>query len=364
MNKKVDLLLLFGGQSCEHEVSVTSARSMMSAIDTDRYELSCVGISREGAWILPDDIDQVFSVGQVSSDQGLPVYLDYTAGGRLCSSNDASLRRPVDIVFPVLHGTGGEDGALQGLLELANVAYVGSGVGGSATGMDKELMRKAFYAVGLQQTDWVMVREFEFIENPDRCLDLVSGQLSFPLFVKPASQGSSVGISKAGDRSELVEAIRFALKFDYKVMVETSVEGAQEVECAVLGNDAPRASVVGEIIPGAEFYNYETKYIDDKSQLIIPARLEADVMDLVQRESIRAFQAIEGFGLSRVDFLYHSEKGLFINEINTMPGFTPISMYPKLWQESGLSYAGLIDQLVQLGLDRYQGKSRRTSLRE
>jgi D-alanine-D-alanine ligase len=350
---KIKLLLLFGGQSCEHEVSVTSARSVFDAIDRDRYELSLVGISQRGRWQLYDDAATAFSAGRVDEEHGLKVYLDYTGGGHLKSPTNASFNREVDVVFPLLHGPHGEDGTIQGLLELAGVAYVGSGVVGSAVAMDKEIMRRVFAAQGLEQTEWLTVDGVTWKAKQAQQVERFLSKLDFPLFVKPCNLGSSVGVTKVADTDGLIKAVDHALQFDYKAMVERSVENAREIECAVLGNTVPEASPLGEIIPGAEFYNYETKYIDDKSKLVIPAQLDDPYTARVQDLAIRAFKAVEAFGLARVDFLVRAEEPrVLVNEINTMPGFTPISMYPKLWLEAGLGYGALIDRLVELGLER------------
>ncbi len=361
MADKINLLLLFGGQSAEHEVSVISARSVVDAIDRDRYELTLVGITRGGRWRLRDEQGAAFSSGSVAENEGLAVYLDYTGGGILRSSVDRDFERRIDVVFPLLHGPRGEDGTVQGLMDLAGVAYVGAGVVGSSVSMDKEMMRRAFAAEGLPQTDWRVVNDSSWRSHRQDHLDRFVSELGFPLFVKPCSLGSSVGVSKVDSVESLAEAVDFALRFDYKAMVERSVEQAQEVECAVLGNDDPQASPLGEIIPGAEFYNYETKYIDDKSQLVIPARLDAETSAQVRELAVAAFQAVEAFGLARVDFLVRAgESRVLVNEINTMPGFTPISMYPKLWLEAGMGYGALIDRLVDLALERHAGVANRS----
>ncbi len=352
-DEKVRLLLLFGGRSCEHEVSVTSAKSVLAAVDRARYDLALVGIGKSGRWMLCDDPTAVFAAGFVGDDAGLPVTLDYSDGGRLVSLADPDFARDVDVVFPLLHGPHGEDGTVQGLLELAGVAYVGSPVAGSAVSMDKELMRRVFAAEGLTQTAWRTVSGSAWRADRDGLATRVVEELGLPLFVKPCNMGSSVGVSKVHSVAELGDAVDSALRYDLKAMVEASVEGAREIECAVLGNDHPEASPLGEIVPGAEFYNYETKYIDDKSQLIVPAPLEEPVAAEVRAMSVAAFRAVGALGLARVDFLVHREAPrVLVNEINTMPGFTPISMYPKLWQHAGISYGALIDRLVDLARAR------------
>ncbi len=282
---------------------------------------------------------------------------------------DANLRRAsdrainVDVIFPVLHGTFGEDGTIQGLLELADLAYVGAGVLGSAAGMDKDIMKSLFRAAGLPIVKHVTLLRSQFEREPRKVEKLVESKLKYPVFVKPANLGSSVGISKAHDRKELGHAIAEAAKFDRKIVIEEGVGGkknkAREIECAVLGNDDPKASIAGEIIPCKEFYDYDAKYLSEGSEAVIPAKLTKAQMKTVQRLAIAAFQAVDCTGLARVDFLMEPKSGkIFVNEINTMPGFTAISMYPKMWVASGVSYPELIDRLIQLGMERHEDKRR------
>ena len=349
---KTRVLLLFGGQSAEHEVSVVSARSVYQAIDFDRYEVILVGISRTGQWFLGDGEASLLEQIEVSDGNGFPVQLG--AGQRDLVALDG---KPVgnaefDVVFPLLHGPRGEDGSVQGLLELTGVAYVGAGIAASAVGMDKELARAVFAHAGLRQTEYMVFRRGAWNANHQGTLEDVEAALRYPLFVKPVNLGSSIGISKVHDTQSLESAIDLAASYDVKIMVEASVENARELECAVLGNDDPKASVIGEIIPGAEFYDYTTKYIDDHSQLIVPAELPESISAEIQRMSVDAFRSIDCAGLGRVDFLLTASGDIFLNEINTMPGFTPISMYPRLWQASGISYPALIDELIQLALAR------------
>ena len=349
------LCLLFGGRSCEHEVSVTSARSVLGAVDPAKFEVVLIAIDKAGGWHLVESIDAAAPEGVVDPGQGVEVLLDYNHGGRLVAAGGAGGSLPVlDVVFPVLHGPFGEDGTLQGLLELADIPYVGAGVAASAVGMDKELAKRIFATAGLDQAPWTATTGSEWRGDREGVLDRVSGMLSFPLFVKPANLGSSVGISKAQDRDGLAAAIAEAARYDEKVVIEQSLEECHEVECAVLGNESPAASVVGEIIPGAEFYDYHTKYIDDRSELLIPARIPEAAAETVRTHALRAFRAIGCTGLGRVDFFVGRDDGrVWINEINTMPGFTPISMYPKLWGESGLSYPELVDRLIALAFERH-----------
>ena len=351
---KTRVLLLFGGQSAEHEVSVVSARSVYQAIDADKYEVILAGISRTGQWFLEDGDASLLEQSEVSNGNGSPVQLG--AGQRDLVALDGN---PVggaafDVVFPLLHGPRGEDGSVQGLLELVEVAYVGAGIAASAVGMDKELARAVFAQAGLRQTDYLVIRRSAWNVDRQGTLEGIEAKLRYPLFVKPVNLGSSIGISKVHDTQSLESAMDLAAGYDLKIMVEASVENARELECAVMGNDDPKASVIGEIIPGAEFYDYTTKYIDDRSQLIVPAELPESVSAEIQRMSVDAFRSIDCAGLGRVDFLMTSSDDIFLNEINTMPGFTPISMYPRLWQASGIAYPALIDELIQLALARHR----------
>lgn len=359
---RIRLVLLFGGQSCEHEVSVTSARSMLAAIDREKYDVTLIGITKTGQWRLFGDADSLPGSGVVD-DSTLPsVLLDYASGGQflLATEQGKETRRlEADVVFPLLHGPCGEDGTMQGLFDLAGIAYVGSGVVGSAVGMDKEMARRAFAAEDLNQAAYRVILRRDWEADPSRVMDSLTADFGFPLFVKPVNMGSSVGISRVSRPETLPDALNLATQFDTKMIIEASVENAREVECAVLGNDDPKASVVGEIIPGAEFYDYQTKYIDDKSTLVIPADLSSTVAERVREMAVRAFRAVDAAGLARVDFFVRANDEIVINEINTMPGFTPISMYPKLWEASGLAYPDLIDRLITLGMERHEDRQRR-----
>ena len=361
---KTRVLLLFGGQSAEHEVSVISARSVSKAINRDQYELIPVGIARSGQWFVSENPAQLLDQDQVLADGMTAVHL--VPGARRIASPDgvALAQDSFDIVFPLLHGPHGEDGSMQGLLELAGAPYVGAGVAASAVGMDKELARAVFAARGLKQTDYLVFRKQRWLHERDTILQEIERALPYPVFVKPPNLGSSIGISKAKNANALAEAIDYAARFDIKIMVERSIEKARELECAVLVNESPKASIIGEIVPGAEFYDYTTKYLDDRSKLIVPAELPDSLSVLIQEMAIGAFQAIDGAGLSRVDFLLSTDGDVYLNEINTMPGFTPISMYPRLWQASGIEYADLIDQLIRLGQQRFQDRSGSSSTRD
>jgi D-alanine-D-alanine ligase len=364
--KKIRLGLLFGGRSGEHEVSLTSAASVIRALDPEKYEIVPIGITRQGAWRVgasarklldsPRELPAILEKGMpvvASADPTRPALLALNSGTAGQPAPPA-----LDVVFPLLHGTFGEDGTIQGLLELAGVPYVGAGVLGSAAGMDKDLMKRLFRDAGLPTAPWVVVMRGDWEGDPARARRLAEKVLHYPVFVKPANLGSSVGISKVHNRKELAAAMDLAARYDRKIIVEKGVN-AREIECAVLGNDRPVASVPGEIVPVNEFYDYEAKYVKEGSEAIIPARLTPAQTRRVQDYAVRAFQAIDGAGMARVDFLLDRKTGkIWVNEINTIPGFTPISMYPKMWEASGLPYPRLLDRLVELALERYRDKNR------
>jgi D-alanine-D-alanine ligase len=366
--EKLNLGLLFGGRSCEHEVSVTSATSILEAIDREKYNVYLVGIDKSGYWHLGDDIAAITDQGSVAAIEdasGNPatVSMGLHNQGNLVpgSSPDDQGASPtipaLDVIFPVLHGTFGEDGTLQGVLEMAGLPYVGCGVAASALAMDKALAKMVFASAGIPQAPYTVTTAFAWKDNQDSVMDAVEQALGYAVFVKPANLGSSVGISKVKTRGQLCAAVNHALEFDNKVVVEQSMENCHEIECSVLGNHDPRASVLGEIIPGAEFYNYETKYIDDKSELVIPAPLDDATTARVQQMAIDSLRAIDGNGLARVDFFVDRDTmEITLNEINTLPGFTPISMYPRLWAASGISYPDLIDRLIELAIQHHDSK--------
>ena len=351
------VLLLFGGRSAEHEVSVVSARSVYAAIDRERYDVVLVGIDQQGRWYFGGkNSESLLSTTTVVPDKHVPARLS-TAGTSLVSEDGDDLPdSDFEVVFPLLHGPYGEDGTVQGLLELAGLAYVGAGVAASAVGMDKVLARAVFAAGGLPQTQYSVIVRSDWRRAQVPVLERLEGEHDYPLFVKPANLGSSVGISKVHDRQGLEAGLELASQYDTKLIVERSVENARELECAVLGNESPKASGVGEIIPGAEFYDYTTKYIDDQSELVIPAVLDKSLSEEIQELAIRTFKAIDCSGLARVDFFMRPDGSVLVNEINTMPGFTPISMYPKLWAAAGIAYGDLIDRLIQLGLERHYNR--------
>ena len=354
MAEKVRVGVLFGGRSAEHEVSVTSARSVLEAIDRDKYEVTMIGIDRSGAWLVAGDATRLLAAGRVEGDDLVPVRLD---GGELVL-RDGGSAQSVDVLFPILHGPHGEDGTVQGLMELADVAYVGAGVLGSAVGMDKDMTKRVFRAEGLPQVDYASVLRRRWRAEPEMVRHEMERDIGYPMFIKPANMGSSVGITKAHDGDEFVTGMDAAARYDRKLVIEANAANCREVEVAVLGNDEPEVSVVGEIVPGNEFYDYNAKYLDDNSDLIIPARIREATAATVRDMGRRAFLAVEASGLSRVDFFVSDddEERVYINEINTMPGFTPISMYPKLWAASGVSYAELIDRLIQLALERHRDR--------
>jgi len=382
MAKKLRVGILFGGRSGEHEVSLLSAASVLQAIDREKFDVTPIGITKEGRWLAAGD-----AAGLLEGDKNAAGRLlragdpETTPGAKLLQEGMPTLLAPtpgpqgpagkaLDVVFPVLHGTFGEDGTIQGLFELAGIAYVGSGVLGSAAGMDKDVMKRLFVEAGLPIVKHVTLLRAEWEKSPKKAIALIESSLKYPLFVKPANLGSSVGISKAHDRKELGPALDLAAKYDRKLIVEQGVGGkkarARELEVAVLGNDDPKASVVGEIIPGKEFYDYEAKYLSEGSVPVIPAKLTKAESKQIREMAVAAFRACDLSGLARVDFLMEPEgkRRIFLNEVNTMPGFTSISMYPKLWEATGISYKELITRLIELALERHAEKSRTVYSRE
>ena len=391
--KKLRVGVLFGGRSGEHEVSLLSAASVVNAIDKSKYEVVPIGITKDGRWLTaaaaeallqgkPPEESKHLRAGDPDATPGAAVLArgeavvvppepvhHATRSLTPFQGDAATLRRAsdrainVDVIFPVLHGTFGEDGTIQGLLELADIPYVGAGVLGSAAGMDKDIMKALFLSAGLPIVKHVTILRSEWDTDHKKAEKVVDRVLKYPVFVKPANLGSSVGISKAHTKKELGPAIYEAAKFDRKIVIEQGVGGtkhkAREIECSVLGNDRPQASVPGELVPMKEYYDYAAKYLDEGSELVIPAKLTKAETKKVQDLAIRAFRAVDCSGLARVDFLMDPKtRKLFVNEINTMPGFTAISMYPKLWAASGISYSDLIDRLIQLGLERHEDKKK------
>ncbi len=349
--EKLKVCVIFGGQSPEHEVSRKSVTSVLNNLDKNKYEISVIGITKNGEWYLYEGDISKIEGGEWEKADNKRAIISPDAGQKailVFSENKIEEIHP-DIVFPVLHGEYGEDGTIQGLLELANIKYVGMGVLASANGMDKAYTKLVLKNEGIPQADWVVVKTSEAIEN---YIPEIEEKLGYPCFVKPCRTGSSVGVGKAHDRSELISALYEAAKFDRKILVEENIDG-HEVECAVLGNDNPKAAAVGEIVPTVEFYDFDAKYNDNSTKLHIPADLPKDIYEKIREYSVKAFKAMDGMGLSRVDFFVkYSDNSIVLNEINTMPGFTNISMYPKLWIEAGIKYSELLDKLIELGLER------------
>ena len=334
------LIILFGGKSAEHEVSIQSAASVISALNTKKYDIIPIAISKSGEWL---------SVGE--SIKLLPGFAAVTSFAK------ADKKGSVDVVFPVLHGPYGEDGTMQGMLEILGVPYVGAGVMASAVGMDKGVSKILFESAGLNIVPWLSFLASKWKKKKDELVGDIEKRLPYPVFIKPIDLGSSVGITKAHDRKELLKGIRLALSYGGEVIVEGGVD-AREIECSVLGNEDPVASVPGEIIASREFYSYEAKYTDEKSELVIPAKLTKAVTVKIQASAIIAFKAIKCSGMARVDFLIDKKTGkIYINEVNTIPGFTKISMYTKLWQASGVGYSALLDKLIKLATERHKLRS-------
>ncbi|MBA4496287.1 D-alanine--D-alanine ligase [Paenactinomyces guangxiensis] len=362
MGKKLRVAVLFGGKSGEHDVSLSSAASVIQSMDPEKYEVIPMGITREGNWKLGQESLPMIE-GNMESKQldQLQSQLPVVSGGSSKGNLPSLQSDEVDVVFPVLHGTYGEDGTIQGLLEIANLPYVGAGVLASSVGMDKVICKKIFAQEGLAQGKYTHFLNKQVKQQLEQVLDSIEKQFGYPCFVKPANLGSSVGISKARNREELIGALELAGKYDRKIIVEEFIS-AHEVEVAVLGNDEPQASVPGEIVSSNEFYDYKAKYIDGKSVMRIPADLPRDTAEAVRSMAVKAYKAIDCSGLARVDFFIRKDNGqILINEINTMPGFTPFSMYAKLWEHSGLSYSELVSKLIDLAIDRHQEKEKLTT---
>jgi D-alanine-D-alanine ligase len=361
MAKRLRVGVIFGGKSAEHEVSLNSAQNVMRALDKNKYEVVPIGISKEGQWLLRGDPLLALTGGQTSLPQllesGYQIVDDLSAGREVIPGSHAASLPDVDVIFPVLHGPFGEDGTVQGLLELADIPYVGAGVMSSAVGMDKVAMKDLFRSHDLPTPKYLVFKRHEWERTPDRVAETVAREIGYPCFVKPANMGSSVGVTKAHDATELAQALSEAARYDRKILVERAVPDAREIECSVLGNDEPIVSVPGEIVPGHEFYDYEAKYLDESSQLLIPAPIDPALAQHVRELSIKAFLALDCAGMARVDFLLSRTTGeLYLSEVNTIPGFTRISMYPKLWEASGISYSELIDRLIELAVERHADK--------
>jgi len=356
---KLRIGVIFGGRSGEHEVSLMSARSVLDALDRTQYDVVEIGITLEGKWVVGEGVMQALqnrtgkgSRAAMLAEPGPARIWEIKPNG---SDEEIHLRlfREVDVIFPVLHGTFGEDGTLQGLLEMAEVPYVGAGVLASSVAMDKALFKQLMRAHGVPVVEYVLCTRGEIAHDLEDVLRRAEEVAPYPLFTKPANLGSSVGISRCGGRSDLVEGLAEAARYDRRVLIERGVD-AREFEVSVLGNEKPQASIPGEVIPSREFYSYESKYVDGSSQLIIPAPIPEDKIREIQRYAVEAYRAIDGAGLARADFLLDRNSGeLYLNELNTMPGFTSISMYPKLWEKSGVAYPKLLDRLIHLALERH-----------
>jgi D-alanine-D-alanine ligase len=375
--KKLRVGVIYGGRSGEHDVSLASAAAVFQNLDRGRYEAVAIRIEKDGRWVLPERPPMLVSAAEVieaakqgATEDAQETHLIAHPGGDTLLTIDRTRPQPVvaglalDVVFPVLHGPYGEDGTVQGLLELANVPYIGAGVLASSVGMDKGVMKLVFAARGLPICDYEVVRKRDWRRDEGGILDTVVNRLGFPVFVKPANLGSSVGISKAKHAAELRTAINLAADYDRRIVIEAAVPQAREIEVAVLGNDEAEASVPGEIIPSREFYDFEAKYLDDNSRQLIPAPLTEAQTREVRTLAVAAFKAVDGAGMARVDFLLAGDSGvIYLNEINTIPGFTTISMYSKLWAASGLAYPELLDRLIALAIERHAEKQQlRTSV--
>jgi D-alanine-D-alanine ligase len=396
MANKLRVGILFGGRSGEHEVSLLSAASVLKAIDRNKFDVVPIGITKDGHWLAAGEASNLLEGGEGAVarrlragdpqatpgakllSEGIPTLLapEPAENGAALAAGTRPAAHNLDVVFPVLHGTFGEDGTIQGLFELAGIAYVGSGVLGSSAGMDKDVMKRLFQQAGLPIVKHVTLLRAEWEKHPRKAIQQVEAALKYPMFVKPANLGSSVGISKAHDRSELGPALDMAAKYDRKLVIEQGLGGAarrgaiaakaRELEVGVLGNDNPRASVVGEIIPGKEFYDYEAKYLSEGSVPVIPAKLTKAETRQIREMAVAAFRACDLSGLARVDFLMEPEgkRRIYLNEVNTLPGFTQISMYPKLWEATGIAYKDLITHLIELALERHAEKNRNTYSRD
>jgi D-alanine-D-alanine ligase len=363
--KRLRVGIIFGGRSVEHDVSRVSARSVLSVLDPARYEVVPIGVTREGQWLTSHDVERMLDVGvkQETGDHAA-LLADPSVGGLVRLGDDGRLAKGgaaseiLDVVFPLIHGGYGEDGKLQGLLEMADLPYVGSGVLGSAVGMDKEVGKRLFTAAGIPVVPSVLVRAHAWAVGSADLLATIEREIGYPCFVKPAGQGSSVGVARTRHAQEAREAVREALSFDEKVLVERAID-AREIEVAVLGNDEPKASVAGEIVTTHEFYDYEAKYHDDATRLVTPAVIPEALSERLRALALAGFRALELAGMARVDFLVdRATLAPYLNEVNTLPGFTPVSMYPKLWEATGLSYPKLVDRLIELALERHEAKKR------
>lgn len=355
--EKLRVGVIFGGRSGEHEISLMSARSVISVLDPQRYQVTQIGITQDGSWLTGKNTLEAMEQGKIDTlyDAALlpdPKYAGIITFEETEHGLQVGLLSKLEVVFPVIHGTFGEDGTLQGLLEMADIAYVGAGVLGSSVGMDKGVFQAVMVAQSIPVVKTMVVLRIDLADHMNDVIDRAEKMSDYPLFVKPANLGSSVGVSKCRSRADLLEGLMEASRYDRRILVQQGVNG-REIEVSVLGNDAPQASMPGEIIPSREFYSYEAKYLDSASELLIPAPIPEETAERVKELAIKAFKAIDCQGMARVDFLLDRDTGeLFLNELNTIPGFTNISMYPKLWEASGIPYPKLVDRLIELALER------------
>jgi len=365
MDERLKIGLIFGGRSGEHQISLLSAQGVMGAIDREKYEIVPIGITKEGRWLAAGDPMKALTSGEAAESNPAVLLAEPSQRG-LMRLEDREQERAlkaievsqIDVAFPILHGPYGEDGTVQGLLELAGIPYVGAGVLASAVGMDKVIFKDVARAHGLPVPAYLAVKRKEWEQEPEQAVARAEAEIGYPCFVKPANLGSSVGITKVHDRAELYLALAEAARYDRRLLVEAAID-AREIEVSVLGNDEPIASVPGEIVPSREFYDYAAKYLDAESELLIPAPIPPETAERVRELAVKAYLAIDCAGMARADFLLDRQTGeVYLNEVNTLPGFTPISMYPKLWEATGISYPELIDRLVQLALERHADKGR------
>ena len=359
--KKIKVGVVFGGRSGEHEVSIVSAQAVMQALNPNTYEVIPIGITKQGSWVAGAEAVKFLKDGISKLPYKTFLPADPTSHELVAVAEEGSGKLPaweLDVIFPVLHGPYGEDGTIQGMLELANIPYVGGGVLGSAVAMDKVIQKHLCGSAGIAQVAYVPLLASAWQQDRNTCVAEIENKLAYPIFTKPANLGSSVGITKCHNQAELLHGLDQAAKFDRKIIVEQGIESPREIEVSVLGNDQPRASVPGEIIPSNEFYDYDAKYVDGKSAEKIPAELPKAVIQKIQAIAIQAFKTLDLAGMARVDFLVaRDSQDIYLNEVNTIPGFTSISMYPKLWQASGLLYPQLLDRLIELAFERHQRKN-------
>ena len=347
-DKKLHVAVIFGGRSGEHEVSLMSARSVLSVLDPAKYEVTQIGITHEGKWLTGEDVLGKFEGRKLN---GLEHFI--------FSPDPSEASSRIDVFFPVLHGTFGEDGTIQGLFELADVAYVGAGVVGSSVGMDKSIFKDVMIANNIPVVDMMLVLRAEIESDMLSLIERAEGLGEYPLFTKPANLGSSVGVTKCSNRSDLQEGLMEAASFDRRVLIQKGIQNAREIEVSVLGNDDPVASVCGEVLPSREFYSYESKYVDGTSGLVIPAQLPDEISECIREYAVRAYKAIDCAGMARVDFFVEKDTNrMYLNELNSIPGFTKISMYPKLWEASGLPYPKLVNRLIELAVERKTERDR------